>query len=223
VTAASVELRALQPVVSTRAHPVTSIAGAVALLGNVLGVVFLKDMPSAYRLGALGEWVVAVGQQPVATSASAVSFTIGLVGLAIWARGVGERLGTPAARTGATLMAFGALANAAGALTPLVQALHVGACGDACSAVGRALLGTTLALDGLFNLMLGVGLLSMVRAAGHDRFTSRLMFASGIATIPVSLQAVWDPAANLLYVAAPLWLLVIARTSIRDVAAEHAR
>jgi hypothetical protein len=202
---------------------VTRVAGVVAVLGNVLGVVFLHDMPSAYRLAALTEWVVAVREQPAATSASAIAFTLGLVGLAIWARQVGERLRTPGARTGASLMAFGALVNAAGAMTPLVQALHVGACGTACDAVGRALLGTTLAFDGLFNLTLGIGLLLMAGAARRDRWTSRLMLVSGIATIPISAQAVWDPAANLLYIAAPLWLFVIARTSVRDVAAGHAR
>jgi hypothetical protein len=202
---------------------VTRVAGAVAIVGNVLGVVFLHDMPSAYRLGALNEWVGAVAEQPVATTASAVSFVLGLVGLAIWARQVGERLRTTTARTGAALMAFGAFVNAAGTTTPIVQALHVGTCGGACDAVGRALLGTTLALDGLFNLMLGMGLLLMAVAARRDPWTSRLMLASGIATIPVSAQAVWDPAANQLYVAAPLWLLVIARTSVRERTAAHAR
>jgi hypothetical protein len=212
-----------RPVPSARPHVVTSVAGVVAVLGNVLGVAFLHDMPSAYRLAALSDWVVAVTEQPVATSASAISFVLGLVGLSIWARQLGERLRTPTARTAATLMAFGALVNAAGTTTPLVQALHVGACGAACDAVGRALLGTTLALDGVFNLMLGVGLLLMASAAWRDRWTSRLMLASGIATIPVSAQAVWDPAANLLYIAAPLWLAVIARTSIRELSGEHGR
>lgn len=33
--------------------------GVVAVAGNVLAVVFLRDMPSAYRLARLDEWVTA--------------------------------------------------------------------------------------------------------------------------------------------------------------------
>jgi len=32
--------------------------------------------------------------------------------------------------------------------------------------------------------------------------------------LPVAAQALWDPAAVMLYVAGPLWLLVIAITSL---------
>jgi hypothetical protein len=203
--------------VARRPAPTAIVAGALAVTGNVLGVLFLHDMPAAYRLARLEEWVRAVTVQPLATTASAFSFVVGLVAMAVWARHLGERLGTTAARTGALLIAVGALVNAAGATTPLVQALHVGACGPSCDAVGRALLGMTLALDGVFNLLLGVGLLLTASAVGRGGWLRPLMLAAGIATVPVSAQAVWDPAASLLYVAAPLWLAVIVWTSARDV------
>jgi hypothetical protein len=40
------------------------------------------------------------------------------------------------------------------------------------------------------------------------------MVAAGLASLPVAGQALWDPAANLLYVAAPLWLSLIIKTSV---------
>jgi hypothetical protein len=195
----------------------TIVVGLTAVVGNVLGVAFLYDMPSAYRPASLDAWVAAVAEQRLATTASAVAFTIGLVALALWARELGQKLGEPLARAGAALVAFGALVNAAGTTAPLVQAVHVGACGPACDAVGRALLGTTLAFDALFNLTVGIGLLLMARSARRDPWVQRLMIASGVASVPVSAQIVWDPAASLLYVAGPLWLLLVTWTSVREV------
>jgi hypothetical protein len=198
-------------------HP--AVAGLTAVAGNVLGVAFLHDMPSAYRPASLGDWVTAVSAQPLATSASALSFSVGLIALALWARELGARLATPRAQTGALLIGVGALLNAGAAVFPLVQALHVGACGPSCDAAGRALLGSALALDALFNLTLGIGLLLMAPALRAEHWLRRLATAAGILVLPVSAQVVWDPAATLLLLAGPCWLLLVALTSFRPVSA----
>ncbi len=198
-------------------HP--AVAGLTAVAGNVLGVAFLHDMPAAYRPASLPGWVLAVSEQPLATSASALSFSVGLIALALWARELGARLGTPRAKTGALLVGFGALVNAGAAVFPLVQALHVGACGPPCDAAGRALLGSALALDALFNLTLGIGLLLLAPAFGGARWLRRLATAAGVLALPVSAQVVWDPAATLLLVAGPCWLLFVTLTSFRPVSA----
>ena len=204
---------------SSKLGVLTAVAGYVGVLGNLLAVAFLHDMPSAYRLARLDAWVQAVSEQPSATTASSIAFTLGLIGIAGWAWVLARKLSTASASAGAGLVAFGALANAAGTLTPMVQALHVGACGLACDAVGRALLGLTLSLDALFNLTLGVGLLLMAGSVGLSNWTRRLMQLSGATAVPVALQAVWDPAASMLYVAGPLWLSLILKTSTEQLSA----
>jgi hypothetical protein len=199
---------------STDVARLAAIAGFVAVAGNLGAVLLLHDMPSAYRLARLDEWVAAVSSQPVAAVSSSVVFTLGLVAMAGWAHHLGRSLYTAAARAGASIVAVVSLANAIGTLSPIVQAVHVGACGTDCNAVGRALLGLSLTLDALFNLGLGIGLLLMATAVTRERWTRRWMVAAGLASLPVAGQALWDPAANMLYLAAPLWLLLIVKTSI---------
>jgi hypothetical protein len=190
--------------------------GLVAVLGNVLGVVFLRGVPGAYRLAGLDAWVGAVALQPAATLASALSFTAGLFALAGWARHLGAQLGTPLTRGAAHLIALTALLNGAAALLPVVQSVQVGACGVACAAVGRALLGMALTFDALFNLGLGLGLLLIALDGASARLGSLRVLAalSGLASLPVAGQALWDGSADALYVAGPLWLAFITKTSL---------
>ncbi len=205
---------------SPRADRLAASCGLVGVLGNVLGVALLVDVPGAYRAGALDAWAEAAPVHPVASAASAVAFTIGLVALAGWAVGLAQRVATPAAWAGGLAIAAGALLNAAGALTPLVLVLHVapGCAQDgACAAVGRALLGSSVALDALFNLLLGVGLLALgvaLRQAAFPRRLAWLAIAAGAASLPVCLQVVSDAAARWLVVAGPLWLLFVSASSV---------
>jgi hypothetical protein len=184
----------------------SGLAGLAAVAGNLLGVAFLHDMPSAYRLARLDEWAAAVRAQPAATLASAACFAVGLVALASWAGQLGRLVDTPRARFGASAIAVTALVNAAGSLLPIAHAFGTGE--------GVALLRTSLTLDALFNLGLGVGLTCI----GLDMLGSAklrwLALAAGVASAPVAAQALWDPAASLLYLAAPLWLSLILATSI---------
>jgi hypothetical protein len=199
---------------SAAAARLAGFGGLVGVFGNVVAVALLHEMPSAYRLARLEEWVNAVHAQPIGSVSSSVAFTLGLIALAGWAMHLGRAVGAAAARAGAALIAACAMANAVGTLSPIVQALHVGSCGPACDAVGRALLGFSLALDALFNLALGIGLLLAATGVREQRRTRTLMQAAGLLSLPVAAQAVWDPAATMLYFAAPLWLAVIVTTSL---------
>lgn len=191
------------------------VAGAIAVAGNVLGVLFLAEIPSAYRRGTLDRWAAEVVLHPIAASASAIAFTVGLAALVIWALALRDQLDARGARAGALAIAVGALLNAVGTVTPLVLALHVQ---DASSpAIGRALLGVTLSLDACFNLALGVGLIAIAPGlrAQAPRWLAVLAMIAGIASLPVSAQAFSDDAAKLLALSAPLWLAFILAVSVK--------
>jgi hypothetical protein len=196
-----------------------AIAGLIGVAGNVIGVAVLRSVPSAYRPDALRAWAIEVAQAPVAASASAVGFTLGLIALAGWALILGRRIATPVALTGAALCATGAILNAGGTLAPLVVAqLLTPACeagGDCTAAV--ALLGSSLALDALFNLLLGVGLVCIGAAMRPDAtgpWLKWLTTVAGVMSLPVSLQVFSTTAADLLAIAGPVWLLAVSISSI---------
>jgi hypothetical protein len=196
--------------------------GLVGVAGNILGVVALRGVPSAYRPQTMPSWVAEVLAAPEAVTTSAIAFTIGLLALAGWALILGSQLKTPAARVAGAIIAVGAAFNAAGTVAPLVLALHLGpACGAGadCLPAGLALLGMSLAFDALFNLLLGVGLVVIAgvmwkRRAG-GRWLAPLAGLAGAASIPVSLQISMAWAARLLIVAGPLWLIFITVVSLR--------
>ncbi len=183
------------------------------------GVAFLWEIPVAYRPNDIDRWAALSAAHPGATVASAVSFVLGLVALAGWARGLGRQLHVPLARAGAAAVVAGALANALGCVTPLVLVTHVlpGCAGEACAPVARALLGVTLSLDALFNLLLGVGLLALGPALWRDgaRALGALGVGAGLASLPVAGQPFSEAAARLLGLAGPLWLVFVLGTSAR--------
>ena len=196
-------------------------SGVIGVAGNVIGVAVLGNLPSSYKPGAMPSWVREVIAHPDAAATSGVAFTIGLVGLAGWAMALGRRIDDPRARAGMGLVAAGALINAAGTTLPVVFAKHVApSCADpaACVPVGTAMLGTSLALDSLFNLMLGGGLILTgvaMRSEPRWKRAAPLAIAAGAASTVVSGQIVSDTAAKLLTVAGPLWLAFVAWTSYR--------
>jgi hypothetical protein len=185
----------------------------------VAGVAFLWNVPVAYRPTDIDRWAALSAAHPQATIASALSFVLGLLALAGWAQAMGRHAGTPGARLGASAIAAGAFANAIGCVTPLVLVSHVlpGCQGDACAPAARALLGVTLSLDALFNLLLGVGLLLLGPALIRQgaRVLGALGLVAGLASIPVAGQPFSEAAARLLGVAGPLWLLFVLASSVR--------
>lgn len=181
---------------------------------------FLWDVPVAYRPTDIDRWASLSLAHPSATVASAVAFILGLVALAGWASGLARSAGSLRARYGGAAIAAGALFNAAGCVTPLVWVSHVApGCRDlaACAPTARALLGVTLSLDALFNLLLGLGLVAIGAAllAGGARALGALGLAAGLASIPVAGQPFSEAAAKLLGIAGPLWLLFVLATSVR--------
>jgi hypothetical protein len=182
-------------------------------------VAFLWEIPVAYRPTDIDRWAALSFAQPQATVASAVSFILGLVALAGWASGLGRQVGTPVARFGASSIAVGALFNAAGCVTPLVLVSHLmpGCEGVACAPAARALLGVTLSLDALFNLLLGIGLLALGAALWRSgaRALAVLGLLAGLASVPVAGQPFSEAAAKLLGVAGPLWLVFVLWSSVR--------
>jgi hypothetical protein len=193
--------------------------GMAGAAGNVVAVALLGDVAGAYRLGGLDAWAASAPAHPAASVSSAVAFTVGLLALAGWAAALGRRVRHPLARLGATWMAVGAILNAAGTVTPAVLVLHVApACGgEACLPTARALLGLTLTLDALFNLLFGLGLVAAAVALGRVErrpALSVLGIAAGLASLPVSLQFVLDAASDLLVVAGPLWLAFVIWSSV---------
>ena len=202
-------------------YRIGAVAGVLGVVGNIVGVATLRDIPSAYRPDEVATWTRQVLLAPWAASSSGVAFTVGLVALAGWAVVMGVRLGTSAAWVGAFLVAVGALFNAVGTLAPLVVFhLLAPACGqtDGCLAASMAVLGSALALDALFNLLLGVGLLFLGRAmfaAAWPSWLGWLTMVAGVASIPVSLQVMSPTGADLLLLAGPLWLTAISICSVR--------
>ena len=193
--------------------------GVLGFAGNVAGVLFLADVPVAYRPTDIDRWAALAAAHPQATVASAVSFVVGLLALAAWAAALGRHVGTPGARLGAASIATGAVLNAAGCVTPLVLVTHVlpGCPPGACTGAARALLGVTLSLDALFNLLLGVGLLALAPALwrGGARGLALLGLVAGLASLPVAGQPFSEQAAKLLGIAGPLWLAFTLWSSAR--------
>jgi hypothetical protein len=188
--------------------------GAGAVLGNVLGVAFLWEVPEPYRPGNLLAWWGGLVARPVEAQLSAACFVVGLVMLAAFAVLVATSV--PAARrgwlvAGAALTAFGAAVNAAGSAAPLAAVRFVESpLSPEGVAVARGLLGLALATDAAFNLLLGVGLVAMNlalgRASGWPAWVRALGVIAGLASLPVAGQVVSDGFARLLAVSGPLWL-----------------
>jgi hypothetical protein len=202
---------------TTAVSRAAGISGAVAVVLNVAAVVFLREQPHAYQPGDLEPWRLEVLAHPLASSASAWSFTVGLcflvvftLGLALTALEGSQRRG--ALLVGGTLLALGALLDAVGTPAVAVVAQHLQAPED--GAAGRALLGFTLNLDATFNLLLGLGLLLLAASVPSPRWLRLLGFAAGAVTVPVAAQAVSAQAISLLAVSGPLWLAWVTAHSV---------
>jgi hypothetical protein len=193
-----------------------AIAGFLGIAGNVLAVCFLWPAPHSWKPGRLDLWYAEMAEKPVGAALSSWAFTLGLVALAAFfvLLGASSRARSPAlVLLGALLAAGGALLDAAGTQAPYVAVALVGHEGETT----RALLGTALALDASFNLLLGAGLMlinsGLGDCSGWPRWERGLGLVAALASLPVAGQLHSDAWANLLSIAGPLWLLWIGAAS----------
>ena len=194
------------------------VAGFLAVFFNILGVVPLGPIEGAYLPGHLGEWFQNLQPQPMATMLSAWAFTLGVLLLVPFANAV--RRAYPRSGLvdlGGQLLALGGIMDGASTLTPFVVSRHllVESNPVASASTGVALLGLTLSMDALCNLMLGLGMLLMglgLRRSGR-RILGSYGIIAGLVTTPVVLQAISEPFARLLGLAGPLWLGWVALAS----------
>jgi len=202
-------------------------AGLAGVVGNVLGVAFLVGVPSPYRPGDVPAWLGGLAARPAAAYASAWTFTVGLVALAVFFALVAAAAAPRAARPAAVLlgslgMAAGALLNAAGTLLPAAAVRFLPGGGGE---IGVALLGAALHVDAHFNLCLGVGLLLVAGglgpAPGWPAWHRALGAVAGLASLPVALQWADDSFARLLALAGPLWLAWVAAAAWRGLWTER--
>jgi len=198
------------------------VAGLAAVTGNVLGVAFLRDVPSPYRPGDVPAWFRGLLAQPVAAQLSAWCFVVGLVALAVFFVLVAVAV-RPASRgtllAGAGLAAIGAAVNAVGSVAPLAAIRFLQDGGDPSSAAAaKALLGLALMTDASFNLLLGLGLvalnLSLGRGSGWPAWVRALGVVAGLVSLPVAGQSVSDGFARLLLLSGPLWLVWIGAAAV---------
>ncbi len=215
---------------STESRPLAAegTAGVLGLVGNLLAIAFLGDIPHAWKPSDLAAWHAEITAHAANAMGSAWAFTVGLVLLVPFAL-AWPRLPQVArpglARVGALLFAAGALLDAAGTPTGAVVAGFLPSADPMNVPAARALLGFSLLLDATFNGLLGAGLIVMNIAAGPalSRPLRALGVVAGVASLPVALQAVSDDYARLLAISGPLWLAwctIVAVKMIRGRASE---
>lgn len=168
--------------------------GLAALAVNLLAVVPLAKVETAYRPDLLDRWAYALGEHELAVGWSAWLLAGGSLLLVPWLLGLAQALG-PAGRTGASVAVAAAVVRAGASLLPFVAAHYVPHGNDAIVTV---LLGTTLVFEGLFHLGFGLGLAQMAIAMAanrrHPLWLSGLGMVAGLMTFPVVATA-WSPAA----------------------------
>lgn len=192
-----------------------ALAALLAIVGNVLAVAQLTDSPHAYKVESLELWLRELVAKPDGHEAAAWLFTIGVLMLIPFAMGLQRRLtGSACAWLGAWLVAMGAGMNAVACMTPwVVVRVLLGRMGEpGVEALSLALLGFTLVLDAIFNLLFGCGMVLCGAAqwGRGSKVIGALGVIAGIATVSVVGQAYSDEAARRLAIAGPLWLAWVA-------------
>lgn len=190
---------------------ISGVAGLLAVVGNVLGVVGLQGQPAAYRTDGLSDWVAQIGAHPAGTALSAWGFTVGVLLLTPFAAGLRALLPRDGlVDAGSRLIALGGLMDGVATLMPFVLSQHVlPVCASVqdCLPLGRAMLGFALSMDGATNLLIGLGLVLAglgLRAVAPK--TGILGVVVGLALMPVVGQSVSQRLADWLLIAGPAWL-----------------
>ncbi|QQR90711.1 MAG: DUF4386 family protein [Myxococcales bacterium] len=202
-----------------------SASGIAAVALNVLAVFLLAELPHAYKVNALREWLKESMTHPSETGWSAWAFTLGVLLLAPFAYGLHHRLrhkGSGLTAIAAIFVSLAGVMNAAGTLTPFVLVRHVLPNYEgqlpSCEPIAFALLGFTLSMDALFNVLFGAGMILFGFALfkqPHSKFwLGAFGIVAGLSALPIVLQAHSVFFANFLIVAGPLWLFWVSAVSI---------
>ena len=194
--------------------------GLVAVALNILGIVALKDVTTPYQVGGLDGWITSLPDHPGATSLSAVFFTFAVLTMIPYAWALQHHDNRTGIRLGALSISVGAIMNAVATMIPFVVVTHLlPSClsMDSCNPIARGMLGYAITMDGLFNALLGFGLLTIGFTWIGDLNRRKLAIVgilAGIFTLPVSLQPISDTCQQMLVIGGPLWLLFITITSL---------
>ena len=203
---------------------VAGLSGFAVVALNIAAVAFLRTSPHVYKPSSLDKWFEELTRHPQAHGWSALCFTLGTLALIPFALGVWRALWSkPKTRSllGPLALGLGGLLNAVSTMTVFVVARyllpHLSGNHDSIRATSMALLGMTLSMDSLFNLVFGLGLM-LVGWAQFDserfwRWQGLLGLVAGALTVVVSLQLFSDTFARLLGIAGPLWLLWVLSVS----------
>lgn len=203
-----------------------AVLGVIAVLGNLLGVLVLGDIPEAYKPGQLESWLNDSLAHPGDAINSAIYFTLGVLLMVPFAVALMKLVRGPLAGLavlGAAFIAAGALINGSATMAPfvIIEQLQGAVAPEdpAFRATAFALLGWTVTMDAVFNALLGAGMIlagvAMWCDSGFGRIAGGWGVVAGVATLPVMFQPVSYGAAEWLAVAAPLWALWILWVSIR--------
>tara|TARA_B100001123_G_C15190521_1_gene979175 strand:+ start:383 stop:1090 length:708 start_codon:yes stop_codon:yes gene_type:complete len=203
-----------------------SVLGVIAVLGNLLGVLVLGDIPEAYKPGHLESWLNDSLAHPGDAIDSAIYFTLGVLLMVPFAVALMKLVRGPLAGLavlGAAFIVAGALINGSATMAPfvIIEQLQGPVAPDdpAFRATAFALLGWTVTMDAVFNALLGAGMILVGVAMWCDSAFGRIAggwgVVAGVATMPVMFQPVSYGAAEWLAVAAPLWALWILWVSLR--------
>jgi hypothetical protein len=186
----------------THAFGITGLF-AVALI--VIAVIALRPFTSPYAPDDVPGWLVSAIDFPIRTAVSAFALTFGFICLAVFSLGFAFLDRTTPALLASAFITFGSILNATATGAPLI-ALNTD------SPTGHALLRTTLLLNSIFNVCLGVGLIgAFFTQRSHWRF---LALTAGILSLPLLFQWLSPAVSNFQFISGPCWLAWVLVTSL---------
>jgi hypothetical protein len=203
---------------------IAATAGIAAVVFHALGTAGLTSIEAAYHPDQLDRWAYAVADQEFGTAWAGGASFAAMVALSVWGVGLVRVLG-PYAWPGGVVLFTATLAGAAGSLLPWVVS-HFVPHGE--EAIAQTMLGLALALNGLFHVVLALGLLLLTIATGRDVRFPMLCFVLGLvsAFVVAPLIAVaWSPvAADFAVVGDMVWLswVLVMSVQMRRVPADIA-
>ncbi|HXT15725.1 MAG TPA: DUF4386 family protein [Gemmatimonadaceae bacterium] len=204
---------------SARMLALTGLFAAVAIIAGIVAVGFIPDQ---LNVSAVDKALVQIEAHHRAEEIAGWMFAVGLAAVIpfTWlvVRTLGETVRTPAT-VGAWIITVGVTANVVGGLTMVALGHTVApALADpAMKSVAVAFIGLGVAIDSMYNLSLGIGMLMIGRAMRHSewpRWLANLALAAGALSLPVALEWYSPAAAVVQYASGTLYLVWAIGTSV---------